>query len=97
MKLKDRHEAYLTRTARALTHRTGKSVSKRDVMEAILDLCIRDEEQFDPEDFSQPLSATRREVVQAQRSARTVRLEPYELLEALHASAPSEPDARRGR
>jgi hypothetical protein len=89
--VKDEHEAYLTRTARRLSRDLGKTVSKKDILEAILDLAIQDEELFDPEDHGQPISAERRAVMQVERTLRTVDLSPHELLRIVLANSGTPP------
>ena len=83
MKLSDQYLAYLTRTARKFTKELGRRVTEREVCEAILDVAIGDEGLFDPEDPGQPMSATRREIIQVERQARTADLEPHELLQTV--------------
>ena len=92
MKLGDHYQSYLERMSRRMTKETGKKITARMVLEAVLDLAIADEGLFDPEDPGQPLSGRRREVVQAERQSRTVRLEPHELVQLLLGhSAPGDP------
>ena len=86
MKLRDRHRAYLERVARQMTRHFGKSVSARDVHDALLDLALQDEGVFDPEDLGKPVSPLRREIIQAERGARTVDLAPHELLSTVLGS-----------
>jgi hypothetical protein len=89
--MKDEHEAYLTRTARRLSRDLGRTVSKKDVLEAILDLALQDEELFDPEDPGRPISAERRAVMQVEKTLRTVDLSPHELLRIVLASSGTPP------
>lgn len=87
MKLKDAHDAYLSRMSRRLSRDLGRSVSKREVLETLLSLAIADEDLFDPEAPELPITATRRAVVQSERTERRLRLEPHELLRILSAGS----------
>ena len=81
MRLKDYHEGYLERVSRRLSQRIGRSVSKREVLEAILDLALLDEGLFDPEDPGTPMSSTRREILKTEAESRTTSMTPQELLD----------------
>ena len=81
MKLQDRHRQYLLRTSRALSSSLGRSVRPAEVLEAILDMAIRDENVYDPED-GRPMSTSRKEVVSSGRTCRLGSLELGDLLRA---------------
>jgi len=55
-------------------------VSTEEVLQALVDLAISDEGVYDPEDEGRPISAWRKEVVQAERDSRSQRFGPDELL-----------------
>lgn len=76
----DAHRLYLLRTARDLSTRSGRQITPAQVLGALLDLAIRDEAIYDPTD-GRPLSASRREIVQEAREARTTSLVLEELLD----------------
>jgi len=81
MKLKDHHDAYLQRVSRRLSQKLGRSVSKREILEAVLDLALLDEGLFDPADLGNPVSQTRREILKAESDSRMTGLSPQELLD----------------
>jgi hypothetical protein len=83
---KDSHRQYLERTARELSRRTGRHVAPQEVLEALLNMAIRDEAIYDPED-SRPISETRRTVAQAERGARASAFLPHELMLELQESS----------
>lgn len=87
MNFSDRHNAYLERVSRKLSKSCGRSVSKKEVVEALLDLAIQDEGIFDPDFPEQPITAERRAIVQQARDLRTMSLEPHELLQIVLASS----------
>lgn len=64
------HSAFLERTARRLSNLSGKAVSKKEVLAALLDIAIEDEGVYDPE-TSEPLEPLRKQICQAERGART--------------------------
>lgn len=91
MKLKDKHRAFLERTARELSRRTKTNVTPRHVLEAILDMAILDEGVYDPDFPEEPMSPTRRAIVQSERRGRTVSLELHELLQIVRECSVSDP------
>jgi len=85
MGLKDHHRSYLARTARVLSKRLGRRVSQDDVLCILLDLAIQDEGTYDPEDPGRPVDPLRRQIMQAETSARGTRLLPLQAVEAILA------------
>jgi hypothetical protein len=77
--VRNEHKAYLERTARALTERSGTRVTTTDVLQSILDLCIRDEGMYETR-LSVPVQPDKRDIYVAERDARTRSLSIEELL-----------------
>jgi hypothetical protein len=86
VKIPEHCEAYLERTARRLSAR-GTSTTPESLLAALVEIAIADEAVFDPEDLSAPMSPTRRAIVQAEGTARSVRLGPDEVIRHLVAQA----------
>jgi len=84
--MKDHHNAYLDRTARSLSKRLGKNVSKAAVLEALLDLAIRDEGIYDPEQSGRPLDPTRKAFVRESRFSLSANLDVASLMSVLASS-----------
>ena len=82
--LKPEHSAYLERTARDLSAKAGKKVSKRAVLHLILDIAINDEAMYDPSTDA-PLDPYRKEFVQGEKEARTASFDVQGLFDALSA------------
>lgn len=102
MKLEPHHQAFLERSARVLGQQLNRRVSQDEILGALLDLAIKDEGLYDPELPTEPLSPSRRVVMQAESTTRSSRLGPDELMAILSGSLPqrsglSEQDALRLR
>jgi len=82
--LHGQHLSYLDRTARKMSRRLGKRVSRRDVVEALIEIAISDEEIYDPE-YEIPTTSLRREIVQVERESRTCKYSVEELLQVVTA------------
>lgn len=67
--MREHHERYLERTARALT-RAGQRVTPARVLELLVELAIEDERVYDP-DTGLPLATLERSVTQAARDPST--------------------------
>lgn len=87
MQLKDHHVRYLSRTARRLSSRLGRTVKPGEVLQALVDMAIADEATYDPEDSGRLITEGRREIVQAERASRTTDLAPDELLKWVASQA----------
>lgn len=85
--IEQHHANYLSRVARLLSAKTDRQISSREVLGALLDLAIRDEGLYDPEDPGRPLDPLRREIRALESTARTTRLEPHELLQLVSAGS----------
>lgn len=81
MRLTDQHQRFLARTAADLSKRLGRSVSSREVLEAILDLSMKDVDTFDAPS-EETVCATER-AIYVRRDLRTQGLGVPELLEVL--------------
>lgn len=77
--------AYLGRTARTLSERLGKKVSKKEVLYALIDTAIEDEAIYDPQ-TSEPLDPLRKRICQAERRGRTASFDAEGLLRAVATS-----------
>jgi len=74
VKLQPHHAAFLDRTARRLSARVGRAVSRDEVLGALLDIAVQDEGVYDPDAPERPLSPLRRGVLQEERGTRTCQL-----------------------
>lgn len=90
--IEDQHEAYLSRTSRRLSLQRGALVSKRAVLQALLDLAIQDEAKFDPETPGQVLGNERRELLALESESSTARLTAPELLNLISSSCSQKTD-----
>lgn len=79
--------AYLERTARRMSGLKGAKVTKRDVINAILDTAIEDEGLYDPQ-TSEPVDAYRKRVCQAEKEARTSSFDTEALIRQLQPGIP---------
>jgi hypothetical protein len=64
-------------------------VSSEEVLAALVDIAIKDETLYDPEDVHRPLDPLRREIQQVEQEHRTGRMDPEAALEML-AGTPRE-------
>lgn len=80
--VQDSHRRYLARNARQLSLTLGRKVTERDVLGALLDMAIADEEIYDPKD-SRPVSAERRAIIQAEKAGRSQAFGAEEILRRL--------------
>lgn len=77
--IRNDQKAYLERMARKLSERGDSRVTPSDVVQLILDICIRDEAVYEPKSAS-PLRPETRDIYVAERAARTQPLSIVELL-----------------
>ena len=73
--------AFLDRTARSLSEKVGRKVSRRDVLSLLIEVAIEDEAVYDIESGG-PLSPYKKRISQAQRRSRTASFDVGALVEA---------------
>ena len=78
------HNAYLERTARRLSQLSGRRVSKKEVLQCLIDIAIEDEGVYEPES-SEPLSPLRKVFCQTEKEARTASFDVDSIFQALSA------------
>lgn len=79
MTIRNDQKAYLERTARQLSEKLGTKVTPTEVLQQVLDLCIRDEAVYEPRSSS-PVKPETREIYVAERSSRSQAFTLPELL-----------------
>jgi len=80
--VRNEHKAYLERTARALSERSGTRVTMTEVLQSILDICIQDEGMYDPRS-SAPVQPDKRDIYVVERNTRTRSLTLEEILSSI--------------
>lgn len=79
MTIRNDQKAYLERTARQLSEKLGAKVTPTEVLQQVLDMCIRDEAVYEPRSSS-PVKPETREIYVAERSSRAQAFTLPELL-----------------
>ena len=77
--IRNDQKAYLDRTARQLSERSKTRVTSTDVIQLLLDMCIKDEGIYEPKS-SAPIKPETRDIYVAERLGRTQPLTIQELL-----------------
>lgn len=85
MTINQHQSAYLERTARTLSERLDRKVSKKEVLYALIDTAIEDEGIYDPQ-TSQPMDPLRKRVCQAEKKDRSASFDTEGLLRAVSTS-----------
>lgn len=83
--VRNEHKAYLERTARALSERSGTRVTMTEVLQSILDICIQDEGVYETRS-SNPVQPDKRDIYVVERSTRTRSLTLEEILSSIECS-----------